>query len=124
MPDRIPIVEADQCRGPQRRYGVRATEKLRIRKLGAQYFVDLHVQADPMLPLVEAHILSGKVKGAILSAVPNVAGVLIHMEPFLEATGSVTGDGWWVTVANAGDERIRVYPQAHGERPDRQWADG
>ena len=40
------------------------------------------VQADPMLPLFEAHILSGKVKGAILSAVPNVAGVLIHMEPF------------------------------------------
>ncbi len=72
--------------------GVRATEKLRIRKLGAQYFVDLHVQADPMLPLVEAHVLSGKVKGAILSAVPNVAGVLIHMEPFV-AGGSAGGSG-------------------------------
>ncbi|MFI5459592.1 MAG: cation diffusion facilitator family transporter [Isosphaerales bacterium] len=62
--------------------GVRATEKLRVRKVGMEYFVDLHVQADEMLPLREAHILSGKVKGAIRSAVPDVAGVLIHMEPY------------------------------------------
>ena len=64
--------------------GVEATEKLRVRKLGANYFVDLHVQADPSLPLIDAHILSGKVKGAIREAVPNVAGVLIHMEPYDE----------------------------------------
>ena len=62
--------------------GVEATEKLRVRKLGTDYYVDLHVQADPSLPLLEAHILSGKVKGAIREAVPNVAGVLIHMEPY------------------------------------------
>lgn len=62
--------------------GVRATEKLRVRKLGTEYYVDLHVQADPTLPLRDAHILSGKVKGAIRSAVPSVAGVLIHMEPY------------------------------------------
>src|SRR4051794_19410754 len=62
--------------------GVRAIEKLMVRKLGMDYFVDLHVQADPLLPLREAHILSGKVKGAIRSAIPGVAGVLIHMEPY------------------------------------------
>jgi cation diffusion facilitator family transporter len=62
--------------------GVRATEKLRVRRLGTEYYVDLHVQADPTLPLRDAHILSGKVKGAIRSAVPSVAGVLIHMEPY------------------------------------------
>jgi cation diffusion facilitator family transporter len=62
--------------------GVRAIEKLRVRKVGADYFVDLHVQADESLPLLEAHNLSGKVKGAIRSALPEVAGVLIHMEPY------------------------------------------
>jgi cation diffusion facilitator family transporter len=62
--------------------GVQAIEKLRVRKLGTEYFVDLHVQADPALSLRDAHILSGKVKGAIRSAVPGAAGVLIHMEPF------------------------------------------
>ena len=62
--------------------GVQAIEKLRVRRLGTEYFVDLHVQADRMLPLWEAHILSGKVKGAIRSAIPSVAGVLVHMEPY------------------------------------------
>jgi len=62
--------------------GVLATEKLRVRRHGTEYFVDLHVQADPTLTLRDAHNLSGKVKGAIRSAVPNVAGVLVHMEPY------------------------------------------
>ncbi len=62
--------------------GVRTIEKLRVRKVGVDYFVDLHVQADPSLPLIEAHVLSGKVKGAIRAAVPEVGGVLIHMEPY------------------------------------------
>ena len=62
---------------------VRAIEKLVVRKLGAEYHVDLHVQADPSMPLFDAHVLSGKVKGAIRAAVPAVKGVLIHMEPYV-----------------------------------------
>jgi len=55
---------------------------VRVRKLGTEYFADLHVQANPSLSLRDAHILSGKVKGAIRAAVPRVVGVLIHMEPY------------------------------------------
>lgn len=62
--------------------GVLATEKLRVRKLGAGYLVDLHVQADPELNLREAHIVSGKVKTAIQGALPQVEEVLIHIEPY------------------------------------------
>jgi cation diffusion facilitator family transporter len=62
--------------------GVLAVEKLMVRRLGMEYYVDLHVQADPDLPLRDAHILSGKVKGAIRATIPDVSGVLIHMEPF------------------------------------------
>lgn len=61
--------------------GVRMIEKLRVRKLGTIYTADLHVQADPRISLHDAHILSGKVKGAIRAAVPAVADVLVHMEP-------------------------------------------
>jgi cation diffusion facilitator family transporter len=68
----------------QRVEGVRATEKLRIRTSGPRYLLELHVQADPALSLHEAHILSGKVKSAIRSAVPRVDTVLVHMEPFAE----------------------------------------
>jgi cation diffusion facilitator family transporter len=62
--------------------GVLATEKLRIRKSGTKYFLELHVQANPALSLHDAHILSGKVKGRIRAAVPRVDNVLVHMEPF------------------------------------------
>ena len=62
--------------------GVCATEKLRVRKHGIEHFVEIHVQADPALSLHDAHVLSGKVKHAIQTAVPSVAGVTVHMEPF------------------------------------------
>lgn len=61
---------------------VRAVEKVIVRRAGAYYFADLHVQADPDMSLHDAHIVSGKVKSAIMSALPNVRGVLVHMEPF------------------------------------------
>lgn len=62
--------------------GVLATEKLRARKSGTRFLLEMHVQADPALSLHDAHILSGMVKSAILRAVPSVQNVLVHMEPF------------------------------------------
>lgn len=61
---------------------VRLIEKLRVRRAGLGLFVDIHVQADPAMSLHDAHILSGKVKTAVLEAEPTVQGVLVHMEPF------------------------------------------
>lgn len=60
---------------------VLAIEKLKARKTGTGYLVDLHVEADPAMSLHDAHILSGKVKSAIRGEIPAVQGVLIHMEP-------------------------------------------
>ena len=62
--------------------GVLATEKLKARKMGSRYFLELHVQAEPALSLRDSHVLSGKVKRAIRSALPAVEDVLVHMEPF------------------------------------------
>jgi cation diffusion facilitator family transporter len=67
--------------------GVKAIEKLAVRKTGLTYYVDIHVQADPELSLHDAHILSGMVKGAIRAAVPEVAGALVHMEPYEAPSG-------------------------------------
>ena len=73
---------------------VRAVEKLAVRRAGRGYWVDIHVEADPGMSLEEAHIVSGKVKGAIRATTPQVLGVLVHMEPhtsrsiFLTAKGS------------------------------------
>jgi cation diffusion facilitator family transporter len=62
--------------------GVLATEKLKARKSGTRFQLELHVQAESSLSLQDAHILSGKVKRAIRAAVPSVQDVLVHMEPY------------------------------------------
>lgn len=93
--DRMP---GDEILAPVRRAaeavaGVRAVEKLTVRKAGLVFHVDIHVQADPRMPLEDAHRLSGAVKGAIRAAVPSVAGVLVHMEPFHAPGGATAPDG-------------------------------
>jgi len=62
--------------------GVRATEKLRGRKSGPRWLLEIHVQADPSIPLRDAHELGHVVKSAIIGAVPMVGDVLVHMEPY------------------------------------------
>jgi cation diffusion facilitator family transporter len=62
--------------------GVRHTEKLRARKSGARYLLEIHVQADPGLSLHAAHGLGHQVKSAICDGVPAVRDVVVHMEPF------------------------------------------
>jgi cation diffusion facilitator family transporter len=66
---------------------VLAVEKLSVRKAGMVYYVDIHVQADPGMSLHDAHEVSGAVKSAIRAAIPSVAGVLVHMEPYEETPG-------------------------------------
>lgn len=62
--------------------GVRAVEKLTVRRAGMVYHVDIHIQADPNMSLHDAHELSGAVKAAIRRAEQRVHGVLVHMEPY------------------------------------------
>jgi cation diffusion facilitator family transporter len=62
--------------------GVREIEKLRVRKAGMSYWVDIHVQTDGNTPLAVAHGLGGRVKAEIGNTEPRVAGVTVHMEPW------------------------------------------
>src|SRR5262249_49397115 len=63
---------------------VLAIEKLQVRRSGMNYHAAIHVQARPSMPLSEAHALGGSVKAAIQQTLPQVARVLVHMEPFNE----------------------------------------
>ncbi len=60
---------------------VQRVETLKVRRSGLGLYVDIHVEADPEMPLREAHVVSGKVKTSIRREVPAVLGVLVHMEP-------------------------------------------
>ena len=61
--------------------GVREVEKVFVRKSGSGYHVDMHLHVDPELTIRVAHALAGKVKSILKSELPNLTGVLIHVEP-------------------------------------------
>jgi cation diffusion facilitator family transporter len=61
--------------------GVEETEQCRIRKMGLEYYVDLHVKVDGSMSVSEGHGISHRVKDAVREAVPEVADVLVHIEP-------------------------------------------
>ena len=86
MPD--PAVTGAVERAARGVAGVLDVEKLHVRRHGAALYVDIHVQADRRTPLDAAHVLGGKVKGAVRAAVPAVAGVLVHMEPYERGDGA------------------------------------
>ena len=61
--------------------GVAALDKLFVRKMGFDYYVDLHIVVDRDLPVYEGHRIAHEVKDAIRDGLPRVAEVLIHVEP-------------------------------------------
>jgi cation diffusion facilitator family transporter len=63
-------------------------EKCRIRKMGGQYFVDLHVEVASEMPVREAHGVAHAVKDRVCAEVPSVADVLVHIEPAAAAVVS------------------------------------
>jgi cation diffusion facilitator family transporter len=67
--------------------GVVQVEKTFVRKSGPGYHVDMHLHVNPDLPIRTAHALAGRVKAAIKDQIPNVTGVLIHVEPSEDAPG-------------------------------------
>jgi cation diffusion facilitator family transporter len=61
--------------------GVVNTHKVGARKSGVRYFVDMHVRVDPDLTVRESHAIGHKVKDAIRAEMPEIADVLVHIEP-------------------------------------------
>jgi cation diffusion facilitator family transporter len=62
--------------------GVRLIEKVLVRKSGAGFHLDMHVQVDPDLSIRAAHSLGGKVKSTLRRKLPGLMTALIHVEPF------------------------------------------
>lgn len=61
--------------------GVDGVEKCIVRKVGYQYFVDMHVEVDPQMTVLRSHEIAHAVKDKIRSAKPAVCDVLVHIEP-------------------------------------------
>ncbi|SIN92888.1 cation diffusion facilitator family transporter [Singulisphaera sp. GP187] len=61
--------------------GVQGVEKLRIRKAGLEYLVDIHVEVDPDLTVREGHDIAHAVKDQVITHVDPIRDVLVHIEP-------------------------------------------
>src|SRR5205823_9692419 len=61
--------------------GVVEVEKCHARKMGLDYYVDLHVGVDGNISVHQGHEIAHRVKSAIQQSNSRVADVLVHIEP-------------------------------------------
>ena len=61
--------------------GVVEVEKCYARKMGVDYYVDLHVGVDGNISVHEGHHIAHRVKSAIQQSDSRIADVLVHVEP-------------------------------------------
>jgi cation diffusion facilitator family transporter len=62
--------------------GVRAVEKLRVRKVGLEYLVDIHIEVDSSKTVTEGHAIAHAVKDRVVGRLGVVRDVLVHVEPY------------------------------------------
>ncbi len=61
--------------------GVIDTEKCHVRKMGMDYYIDLHMIVDGTVSVIEGHKIAHDLKDEIQRKIPQVADVLVHTEP-------------------------------------------
>jgi cation diffusion facilitator family transporter len=61
--------------------GVANVEQCRIRKMGLEFYVDLHVWVDGSMTVLEGHKIAHAVKDAVRNSNPAITDVLVHVEP-------------------------------------------
>jgi len=61
--------------------GLIDTEKCLVRKTGMQYYVDLHINVNASITVREGHDIAHRLKDHLMNALPEIADVLIHVEP-------------------------------------------
>ena len=61
---------------------VMGIDKCFVRKMGFDYFVDIHVLVDANLPVHKGHEIAHFVKDELMKENPNISDVLVHIEPY------------------------------------------
>jgi cation diffusion facilitator family transporter len=67
--------------------GVDDIDKCHVRKMGYQFFVDLHVEVDPQMTVERSHRIAHDVKDRLRAEIPTVRDVLVHIEPLKTKPG-------------------------------------
>jgi divalent metal cation (Fe/Co/Zn/Cd) transporter len=69
--------------------GVDRVEKCLVRKMGHQFYADMHIEVDPQMTVQRSHEIAHDVKDRIRSKIPRGKDVLVHIEPSKGVTKSV-----------------------------------
>lgn len=62
--------------------GVLQVEKCYVRKMGFDYYVDLHIKVQPQLTVQQGHAIAHQVKQHLLDSDLRIQNALIHIEPY------------------------------------------
>jgi cation diffusion facilitator family transporter len=77
-----PEVLEDVRRTAQTVPGVLAVEKLRVRRMGIEHIAEIHIQVDGDATVRGGHKIAHAVKDRIVTSIPSVSDVIVHVEPF------------------------------------------
>ncbi len=61
--------------------GAHHPHRVRARKIGHYYMINLDIEVDPSLSVRDAHEIARRVEESLKSALPNVYDVMVHVEP-------------------------------------------
>lgn len=74
-------LEDEICQFSRTIEGVQDTEKCFVRKTGMTFYVDLHIIVDKNMTVKQGHDIAHLLKDRIKEEMPQIADVLIHVEP-------------------------------------------
>ncbi len=61
---------------------VKATHKIRTRKMGICIYADLHVLVDASISVKEGHDIANSVQNVLKETIPDLVDVVVHIEPY------------------------------------------
>lgn len=106
--DEARIEPAQVAEAAMRVSQVRACHKVRTRGMEGEVYADLHVLVDPQLSVVDAHAAASAVEAAIKGDFPQVAEVLVHVEPDVPAERMAAGASVATIQVPCGEEFVRA----------------
>ncbi|MBS7119469.1 MAG: cation transporter [Dysgonomonas sp.] len=74
-------MEQDVCKFARTIDGVLNTDKCHVRKTGMTYYIDLHIIVDKNITVKQGHDIAHNLKDKIKEDMPEIADILIHVEP-------------------------------------------
>ncbi len=61
--------------------GVLAVEKLRVRRMGIEYVVEIHIEVDENATVRGGHDIAHAAKALLQKVIPSISEVVVHVEP-------------------------------------------